>query len=472
MREVARVAAGRLDRARLLGIAARERDLVPAVRRGRARTRFPTSPRRRRRLPPTLYHLSTPLTSADEVDRHRHSGELEPLAQLVLDPVGVVAGDEARVVDVDPDARRARRDLGAVEQVQAPAALRRRLAGLAQLGERVVQRRRRDPAGVLLEERDDVVEQAVEAAAGLRRDRDHRRALAQPRLEPRLHVLERDLVHVPLREHDERRAARLARDVRDGEILLDDALARVDQDERDVGALGGLERAQLRVVLDPLPLLALAPQARRVDEQERAARRARGSCRSRRASCRGRPRRSPARARRARSGATTCRRSAGRGSRRGSSPRPTGAPPLARELRDDLVEQVAGAVAVQRGERPRIAEPEPVELGRLEVLARVVDLVREHEAPASSSARSVTASSSSPGVIPCRASTTKRTRSASSDRRPRLLRDLGAEDVGGEVVDAAGVDQEEVDAVPLADELLAVARHPRRLVDDRLAASP
>ena len=39
-------------------------------------------------------------------------------------------------------------------------------------------------------------------------------------------------------------------------------------DERDVGPLGGLERAQLRVVLDPLPLLALAAQARGVDEDE------------------------------------------------------------------------------------------------------------------------------------------------------------------------------------------------------------
>ena len=39
----------------------------------------------------------------------------------------------------------------------------------------------------------------------------------------------------------------------------------VDQDERDVGALRGVERAQLGVVLDPLPLLALAAKARGVD---------------------------------------------------------------------------------------------------------------------------------------------------------------------------------------------------------------
>ena len=51
----------------------------------------------------------------------------------------------------------------------------------------------------------------------------------------------------------------------------------------------------------------------------------------------------------------------------------------ARQLRHDLVEQVARAVPVQRGERHGVAEAEPVELDRLEVAARVVDLVREHD---------------------------------------------------------------------------------------------
>ena len=162
-------------------------------------------------------------------------------------------------------------------------------------------------------------------------------------------------------------------------VLLDDPLARVDQDERDVGALGRLERAQLRVVLDPLPLPALAAEAGRVDEHERAsaalehgvdrvARRARAP---RRRSTRSAPRSAL--------GATTCRRSAGRGSRRGSPRRRAAARAAAREPGDDLVEQVAGAVAVQRRERDRVAEAEPVELERERVLRRVVDLVREHE---------------------------------------------------------------------------------------------
>ncbi len=79
-------------------------------RRAAARTPCPTSRRRRRRRPS--------LGRADEVDRDGTPCELEPLAQLVLDPVAVVARDEARVVDEDAEARRARRDLRAVEEVQ------------------------------------------------------------------------------------------------------------------------------------------------------------------------------------------------------------------------------------------------------------------------------------------------------------------------------------------------------------------
>ena len=100
-------------------------------------------------------------------------------------------------------------------------------------------------------------------------------------------VLDRHRRDVPLREDDERRALRFPGHISGLQVAFDDPLARVDQDERDVGALGRLERAQLRVVVDPLALLALAPQARGVDERERAARRARSACRSSRASYRG-----------------------------------------------------------------------------------------------------------------------------------------------------------------------------------------
>ena len=53
------------------------------------------------------------------------------------------------------------------------------------------------------------------------------------------------------------------------EILLDDSLGGVDEDERDVRPLRRLQRAQLRVVLDALALVALAPQTGCVDELER-----------------------------------------------------------------------------------------------------------------------------------------------------------------------------------------------------------
>ena len=363
----------------------------------------PHDPRRRRR----------PSRALDEVDRDRHALEVKAFAQLVLDPVRVVARDEARVVDVDPDARRPRGDLGAVEQVQPLPRLRRRLSRLAQLGERVVQRRRRDPAGVLVEELGDVLEQPVEAAAGLRGDGDQRRPLPQLRLDPGPDVLDRDLGLVPLGEDDERRAARLARDVRDGEILVDDPLARVDQDERDVGPLGGLERAQLRVVLDPLALLSLAPQAGRVDELVACGRRARGSCRSRRASCRARRRRSRARRRRARSGGTTCRRSGGRGSRRGS-PRRRPAPGLRRAAarRSGRAGRRCRGRAARRAGTGRRARACGTRAPRGPCAGR--RSCSPARAPASSRRAGVTASSSSPGVIPCRASTTKRTRSASS----------------------------------------------------------
>src|SRR5207253_2027926 len=66
----------------------------------------------------------TPSRLAHEVDRDGYAFELEALAQPVLDPVAVVARDEARVVHVHAEARRARGHLRSVEQVQALAVLR------------------------------------------------------------------------------------------------------------------------------------------------------------------------------------------------------------------------------------------------------------------------------------------------------------------------------------------------------------
>ena len=255
---------------------------------------------------------------------------------------------------------------------------RRRLARLAELAEEAVQLAGRDARGVLVEERLDAVEHALDAAAGLRRDGDDRRPLAQLRLQPRAHVLDRHVRQVPLGQDDEGRAARLARHVGHGEILLDDALARVDEHERDVGPLGGRERAQLRVVLDPLALVALAPQPGRVDEHELAlaAPQHRVDRVARRAGHLGddRPLLAEQLVQQAR--LADVRPAEDRDADRLVADRGLGG---AGQRRDDRVEQVAGAVAVQRGERDRVAEPEPVELERVHVAARVVDLVREQE---------------------------------------------------------------------------------------------
>ena len=66
------------------------------------------------------------------------------LAELVLDPVAVVAGDQAGVVDEEAEARRAHGRLGAVEEVQPLPVSRRGLADLPQLAEEAIQLARRD----------------------------------------------------------------------------------------------------------------------------------------------------------------------------------------------------------------------------------------------------------------------------------------------------------------------------------------
>src|SRR5204863_3129687 len=128
--------------------------------RGRARAGAP-----RTSSPTPRLRRSRPSRAPPEVDRHRDALELVALAQLVLDPVAVVARHEAGIVDRDAEARRARSDLRAVEKVQPLAALRRRLARLAQLAEEAVQLGRRDPRRMLVEELRHLVEDARHPAA-------------------------------------------------------------------------------------------------------------------------------------------------------------------------------------------------------------------------------------------------------------------------------------------------------------------
>ena len=83
--------------------------------------------------------------------------------------------------------------------------------------------------------------------------------------------------------------------------------------------------------------------------------------------------------------------------------------------------------------------------------------------------RRIAASSSSPGVIPVRVSSDEEDEVGLGDRAARLLGDLLRQRRRVGDVDAAGVDEQEALAGPLADDLLAVARDAGRLVDDGLA---
>src|SRR5919108_6050764 len=102
-----------------------------------------------------------------EVDRDRNSLQLEALAELVLDPVAVVARHQTGIVDEEAEARRPGANLRPVEQVQPSPVPGRRLARLAQLGEEAVQLGGWDPPRVLLELLLDPVEETVDPAAGL-----------------------------------------------------------------------------------------------------------------------------------------------------------------------------------------------------------------------------------------------------------------------------------------------------------------
>ena len=144
---------------------------------------------------------------------------------------------------------------------------------------------------------------------------------------------------------------------------------------------------------------------------------------------------------------------------------PTGRSPPPGSRRDDLVEQVAGAVAVQRRERDRIAEPEPVELERLGVAARVVELVRDDEHGAPRRAQDLGE------LLVARRDSRLRVDDEEHeigllDRLPRLLGDLRPERPRVLAVDAARCRSRGTCRRSSRRELLAVARDAGRLVDD------
>ena len=120
------------------------------------------------------------------------------------------------------------------------------------------------------------------------------------------------------------------------------------------------------------------------------------------------------------------------------------------------------------GERDRVAEPEPVQLVREDVVRRVVELVREDErrlVRLAEDLRDLLVAGRDAGLRVDDEEDEVRL----LDGRARLLGDRARHRRLIRDVHAAGVDQEEALAVPVADELLAVARDARRLVHDRAA---
>jgi hypothetical protein len=141
--------------------------------------------------------------------------------------------------------------------------------------------------------------------------------------------------------------------------------------------------------------------------------------------------------------------------------------PLAGQALDDEVQEVARPVPVQGRDRERIAETQTVELDRLVVAARVVDLVGHDEHRLARPSEDV-------GHLLV-AGRDSRLRVDDEDdeigllhRAARLLRDLLGQRRVVSDVDPARVHEDEALAGPLADDILAIACHAGRLEDHGL----
>src|SRR5262249_58024038 len=113
-----------------------------------------------------------------------------------------------------------------------------------------------------------------------------------------------------------------------------------------------------------------------------------------------------------------------------------------------------GAVPVQRRNGDRVAEAEAVELERLQVSSWIVELVGENEDGSTGRTQDV-GELLVPGSHAGRRIDDEEDEVGLLHRLTRLRRDLWAERPGVGAVDAAGVDQAEGGARPVAEELLA-----------------
>ena len=135
------------------------------------------------------------------------------------------------------------------------------------------------------------------------------------------------------------------------------------------------------------------------------------------------------------------------------------------QLGEHLVEQVAGAAAVQRGDRERLAEAEAHQLPDHRFATGVVDLVGDDDHGGVASTQQV----GHPGIEighPGGDVEDQQHDVGLGDRRLGLARHLGVELVAA-AHPAAGVDEAERASEPLRLHLLAVPRHTGSFLDDR-----
>src|SRR5215212_5917507 len=218
------------------------------------------------RLAPESVSVAPAARRGDEIDDQRDPLELVGFPHPVLQVVGPVADDQAAVVDLDRDPRRALPHLGCVVEAQALAATGRRRVLGDDVADEPVQLRGRDPLGSPVGEAQRPRQQGADVAPALRRDRDHGGPQPQLPLDPRPRVVDVGFGDVPFVEAEEAGAAGLHRHLGNPQVLGGDALGGVADDDRDVGPLDRPFRAQLRVVVDGAGNLGTAPQAGGVDE--------------------------------------------------------------------------------------------------------------------------------------------------------------------------------------------------------------
>ena len=126
----------------------------------------------------------------------------------------------------------------------------------------------------------------------------------------------------------------------------------------------------------------------------------------------------------------------------------------------DQVEQVAGAEALRGRHGQRIAEAEPVELGRHPGLPEVVDLVGHHQHRQRAAAQ-LRGQLGVAGPQPGARVHHQHAQVGVGERGARLVAHRLRQDVVVGDVHAAGVDERELHAVPVGVDLLAVARDAR-----------